>query len=170
MSNLFWVTGLSGSGKTTFAKKLLERLNSTDKKTILLDGDVMREIFENDLDYSLQARLKTAHQYSRLASFLIKNDVNVICSTISLFHEIQEWNRKNIHGYIEIFVKVDLEELVKRDSKKIYSQAKSGKLKNVVGVDITPEFPKNPDIILDNILETDLEDYVTKVLKLGTLG
>ncbi len=169
MPNLFWITGLSGSGKTTFAKKLIQKLNATSRKAVLLDGDTMREIFNNTSDYKRETRLKTAYQYSKLANFLLKNDIDVVCSTISLFHEVQAWNRKNISGYIEIFVKVEMKELIKRDSKKIYSQAINGNLKDVIGVDIAAEFPKNPDLILDNISENDLENYVEKVLEMRSL-
>ena len=166
MSHLFWITGLSGSGKTTFANILLEKLKSTGKKAVLLDGDVIREIFDNNSEYDRASRLKTAYQYSKLALFLTKNDISVICSTISLFHEVQEWNRKNIQNYLEIFVKVEMKELLKRNSKKIYSKAISGELKNVVGIDIEAEFPENPDLILDNISENELEIYATKALGL----
>lgn len=168
-SQLFWITGLSGSGKTTFAHVVVEKIESLGRKTVLIDGDVIREIFDNVEDYGREARLKTAYQYSKLAAFLVKNGVDVVCSTISLFHEVQEWNRKNIPNYVEIFVKVDGEKLLQRDSKKIYSRAKSGELKNVVGVDIVAEFPKNPDLVLDNISQSDLEIYATKAIELTGL-
>lgn len=165
-SKLFWITGLSGSGKTTFANKLIQRLNLNNRKAVLIDGDVIREIFNNTGDYSREARLKTAYQYSKLSLFLVKNDIDVVCSTISLFHEVQEWNRKNIPNYFEIFLDVELEELIKRDSKEIYSQALNGKHKNVVGIDIKAEFPKNPDLILNNIPESELDAYVDSILAL----
>ncbi len=166
-SNLFWITGLSGSGKTTFAKKLVEKLELKKERTVLIDGDVIREIFDNESDYSKEARLKTAYHYSKLSKFLVKQNLNVVCSTISLFHEIQKWNRKNISNYIEIFVKVEMAELIKRDSKKIYSKALNGELKNVVGIDIKPEFPNNPNLILDNISEDELEAYASRAIALS---
>lgn len=167
-NSLFWITGLSGSGKTTFAKKLVEKLELKKEKTVLIDGDIIREIFDNESDYSKEARLKTAYHYSKLAAFLVKQNLNVVCSTISLFHEIQAWNRKNISNYIEIFVKVEMAELIKRDRKKIYSKALSGELKNVVGIDIKPEFPNNPNLILDNISENELEFYASRALELAS--
>ena len=164
-SRVFWITGLSGSGKTTIATKLVNKLNSAEKKAILIDGDVIREIFNNTSDYSAQGRLQTAYKYSKLALFLAKNDLHVVCSTISLFHEVQEWNRKNIPGYFEIFLKVEMEELARRDSKKIYQQARNGELQNVVGIDIVAEFPKNPDLILDNIKEDEIEKALEKIIE-----
>lgn len=164
-SRVFWITGLSGSGKTTLAQKLLTKLNFKGTHTILVDGDVIREIFENSSDYSRESRLKTAHQYSKLAFFLAKHDINVVCSTISLFHEVQEWNRKNIPGYFEVFLDVEMEELMRRDSKNIYTKAQKGELKNVVGIDIKPEFPKKPDMVLHNIKEQEIDDYVDKIIK-----
>jgi len=164
-SRVFWITGLSGSGKTTIATKLVNKLNLEGKKTILLDGDAIREIFNNTSDYSAYGRLQTSYQYSKLALFLAKNDLHVVCSTISLFHEVQEWNRKNIPGYFEVFLKVEMEELTRRDSKKIYQRAKSGELQNVVGVDIVAEFPKNPDLTFDNLQEDEIEKAVAKIIQ-----
>jgi adenylylsulfate kinase-like enzyme len=163
-SRVFWITGLSGSGKTTLAENLLTKLNSKEKPTVLIDGDVIREIFENSSDYSRESRLKTAYQYSKLALFLAKNNINVICSTISLFHEVQEWNRKNITGYFEIFLDVEMEEILRRDSKNIYSRAQKGELKNVVGIDIKAEFPKNPEMILHNMKQQEIDNYVNKII------
>lgn len=162
MSRVFWITGLSGSGKTTFSHILLKKLCTFNEKSILIDGDAIREIFNNESDYSREARLKSAYQYSHLANFLVKQNINVVCSTISLFHEIQEYNRANIKNYVEIFLKTEISELIKRDNKKIYSKALSGELKNVVGIDIEPEFPKNPDLILDNVAQANLEKYAIK--------
>lgn len=167
MANLFWITGLSGSGKTTFAKLLLEKLNQSGKKSVLIDGDVIRNIFDNEADYSRNSRLKTAYQYSKLAKFLVDSELNVVCSTISLFHEVQDWNRKNIKNYLEIFLDVDLDELIKRDSKNIYSKALNKELKNVVGVDIKPEFPKNPDLVFKNSSYEDLNKMIDKAIQIS---
>lgn len=164
MANLFWITGLSGSGKTTFAHILLDKLNAAKQKTVLIDGDVIREIFGNEVDYSCEARLKMAYKYSHLANFLVKQDLNVVCSTISLFHEIQEYNRTNIKNYIEIFVKTEMSELIKRDSKAIYSRAFNGKLRDVVGVDIKAEFPQSPDLILDNATPKDFLKHANEII------
>lgn len=165
--SLFWVTGLSGSGKTTFAELLVKKLNFLGRRTILIDGDAIRAIFGNEQDYSRSGRLNTAYHYSKLSAFLISQNINVVCSTISLFHEVQNWNRENIKNYIEIFLDVDMNELIKRDSKKIYSRALTNQLENVVGVDIAAEFPQNPEMTLKNISKEEISYFIDKAIGLA---
>lgn len=162
-NNLFWITGLAGSGKTTLASSLYTELKSRHKKVILLDGDSLREIFQEETDYSREGRLKIAWRNARLCKFLVDQGITVVCATISLFHEIQDWNRRNIQGYCEIFLDTPMEVLIERDQKGLYSGSKGGHLKNVVGLDIPAEFPLKPhihvsaqdkiELILSNILD-----------------
>lgn len=147
----YWITGLSGSGKTTLAFRLKTKMQNV----VLLDGDVIRDIFDVGDSYDSKSRLKIAYIYAKMAKMLVENQINVICSTISLFHEIHDWNRANIPGYVEIFLDFDISELERRDSKSIYSRAKKGQLKNVVGYDIKPEYPKNPEFRIQSIKEIE---------------
>lgn len=63
---------------------------------VYLDGDVLREVFGNNQDYSRQGRLNLAWRYSHLCHMLVVQGLTVVCATISLFHEIQAWNRKHL--------------------------------------------------------------------------
>ncbi len=164
MSFTFWITGLSGSGKTTLANLLIKKLEYKNRKAVLIDGDVIREIFGNQQDYSAQSRLNIAYEYSKLAAFLAKQNIDVVCSTISLFHEVHDWNRKNIPNYLEIFLDTDLEILIKRDNKKIYSRALNGELPDVVGIDIKAEFPQNPDLFFKNPNPENFEQMLEKII------
>lgn len=150
MASVYWVTGLSGAGKTTISQLLYERLRSQNQNVIYLDGDILRDIFGNDLGYSLEDRKKSAMRNSRLCKALSDQGFNVICSTISMFHECREWNRMNIQQYVEIYIRVPWEVLMERDQKQLYSRAARGEIKNVVGFDLPFEEPLYPDIILDN--------------------
>ncbi len=151
MSKCYWITGLSGAGKTTLADKVKAKIGAA----VVLDGDVIRELLNTNFGHDRESRLQLAYTYSRFAKYLVESGVNVICSTISMFHEVQEWNRNNIPNYVEIFLDVDMTELERRDSKKIYSRARSGELKDVVGVDIKAEFPKKPDFRIKNNEDTE---------------
>ena len=91
-------------------------------------------------------RKKIALTYSKLSRMMSLQGVTVVIATIALFKEIHTWNRKNIPGYIEVFLDVPLTELFKRDPKGIYKRAKSGKLKNVAGLDLEVDFPESPDL------------------------
>ena len=146
-TNCFWITGLSSAGKTTLSRMLVENLRSKGRTVILLDGDELRKIFSNK-SYSREDRLETTLKYSRLCTFIVNQKINVVIGVIGLFNEVHQWNRQNIPGYIEIFIDVSMEELIKRDPKNLYEKAMEGKIKNVYGVDLKAEYPKNPDIHL----------------------
>lgn len=147
---LFWITGLSGSGKTTLGTLLTEKLRKRGYPVVFLDGDILRAIYNNHFGYDRNGRLKVSLQYARLCKMLVDQKIHVVCATISMFHQTQNWNKRNFKNYIEIFLNVPIDELIHRDSKKIYSRALNGDLKNIVGIDIKPQFPKQPDIVINN--------------------
>ncbi|PIQ27994.1 adenylyl-sulfate kinase [bacterium (Candidatus Blackallbacteria) CG17_big_fil_post_rev_8_21_14_2_50_48_46] len=147
-NKVYWLTGLAGSGKSTLGKQLWQTLRSAGQATVYLDGDVLREVFGKTKGYSRAERLELAWRYSHMCHMLSIQGLNVVCATISLFHEVQAWNRKNLPGYIEIFLDTPFEILQERDQKSLYSKALAGEIKEVVGVDIEPEWPQKPDIHL----------------------
>ena len=150
MSTVYWITGLSGAGKTTIGKLFYEKLKEKYPNTVFLDGDTLRRVFGDDLGYTKEDRRKCAMRYSRLCAMLQEQDMNVICCTISMFDSVREWNRENIHSYKEIYVKVSMETLHARDQKGLYSGVTEEKQKEVVGVHMEIEEPKCPDLILEN--------------------
>lgn len=159
---LFWITGLAGSGKSTLASHLVKALQKINRPVVLLDGDTLREIFQEEADYSRETRLKIAWRNARLCKFLVDQGIMVVCATISLFHEIQRWNRENIDGYCEIYLDISLDILMKRDQKSLYTGSKEGIVKNVVGVDIPAEFPLQSDYVV--CAEDDMSLTISKIL------
>lgn len=149
MSTVYWITGLSGAGKTTIGKLFYTYLKAKQPATVFLDGDTLRQVFGDDLKYTEEDRRKCAMRYARLCAMLAEQGLNVICCTISMFDSVREWNRKNICQYREIYVKVSMEVLRKRDQKGLYS-GKSLDKTDVVGVHFDIEEPKFPDLVLDN--------------------
>tara|TARA_B100000035_G_scaffold310782_1_gene319197 strand:+ start:476 stop:1045 length:570 start_codon:yes stop_codon:yes gene_type:complete len=152
-SRTIWITGLSGSGKSTLAAKVVNFLKNKGLPVIHLDGDKLREVFGSSKDlkknHSRKSRIFLAMQYSLLCQLISNQGVIVVCSTISMFKEVHEWNRANLSNYIEVFLKVPLEELKRRDPKKIYQRYDIGKLKNVAGLDLLVDEPKKPDWLFD---------------------
>ena len=128
----FWITGLSASGKTTLSTLLVEYLRKNKIEVVHFDGDDLREVF-SDYGNSKTDRLKRAKKFSKLCKLIIDQGFSVVIGIIGLSHELQEWNRKNIDNYIEIFLDIPLTELEKRDPKGIYRDAREGKIKNVAG-------------------------------------
>lgn len=167
MSAVYWITGLSGAGKTTIGKVLYAKMKETYPNTVFLDGDTMRKVFGDDLGYTREERIKCAMRYSRLCAMLQEQDLNVICCTISMFDCVREWNRENIGNYKEIYVKVSMDTLLKRDQKGLYSGTTIEKEKEVAGVHVGIEEPKHPDLILQNDGEKTPEEQADKIYKLS---
>ena len=161
---VFWITGLSGSGKTTVGRELWRRLRASGYSVIFLDGDELRAAIAEDLGHSAGNRRQSAMRNARLCRLLAAQGSDVVCATISLFHEVQRWNRENISGYREIYLRVPLDELRRRDSKGIYAAGQRGDAQDIVGVDVPAEFPEAPDLVLDNYGELDIATAVERIL------
>ena len=135
VGRVYWITGLSGAGKTTVGRELWQRLRTAGRSAIFLDGDALREVIAEDLGHNVASRRTSAMRNARLCRMLASQGTDVVCPTISLFHEIQVWNRRNIPGYCEIYLRVPMEELRRRDAKGLYAAADRGELRDVVGLD-----------------------------------
>ena len=167
---VIWVTGLSGSGKSTLANQVVTRLRATGQTIVMLDGDEMRAVLgatqANSENHGREARLALAMQYAKLFKLIADQGVTVLCSTISMFEEVHSWNRKNQPSYFEVYLKVPLSELRKRDPKGIYKRFDSGELKNVAGLDLPVDEPKQPDILFEfdpNLkLKQMVDDFMSK--------
>ena len=168
MTKIYWITGLSGAGKTTIVK-LLMRFYELNGGHILVDGEDithfarsdLRQVFGDDLGYAPEDRLKSAMRNARLCKMLAEQGLDVVCCTISMFDNVRQWNRENIPGYIEIYIKVSMETLQKRDQKGLYTNSDG----SVAGVNFAIEEPKNPDLILENDGQFTPEEQVNIITK-----
>lgn len=163
---LFWITGLSGSGKTTLAKKLFPYINKKYGLSVHLDGDNLRKILDLH-GYSFKDRVSNSKKFTKVAKLLTDQGINVVFSIIGLINKTRSWNKKNIKKYIEIYIKSDVKKIISLNKKKIYKNKK-----NIVGINIKPQFPKNPDIIIDNNfnkslnkMEIELRSKIDKIIK-----
>jgi glutamine kinase len=152
---VFWITGFSGAGKTTIGRQLWSRLRTTGRPAVFLDGDALRQVIAEDLGHGADDRRRSAMRNARICQAIAAQGMDVVCATISLFHAVHRWNRTNIPGYTEIYLRVPLEELMRRDEKGIYERASRGELANVVGLDLPAEEPEAPDLVLDNYGKLD---------------
>lgn len=147
---VYWLTGLSGAGKTTVGDLLTAELRTLGRTVIMLDGDILREVYGDDLGHTEAARRQVAARNSRMCRFLASQGVDVVCCTISMFHDVRDWNRTNIPNYKEIYLRVPMETLKTRDPKGLYHRVLRGEISDVYGVDLEWEEPKTPDLIVDN--------------------
>jgi len=147
---IIWITGISGSGKSTLGKKLFEIVKRNFPSTIFFDGDKFREIFQNDIKYTLKDRDINAIRLTRLVKNLSEQKINIIISANITNVKFRKWMKRNVSKYYEIYISASLESLLKRDYKKLYSRAISKKIKNVVGVDLPFVVPKNSDFYIEN--------------------
>lgn len=157
---LYWITGLSGAGKTTIGNRLYYSMKSRKKNTIILDGDILKKIAGKDLGYGREERLERAYRYSALCKLLTDQGIHVIICTIAMFDEIRNWNRENVENYVEVFLNVGMDVLKRRNRKGLYSK-ESG---NTAGIGVAVEYPKHPDIIIQNDGSQSLEESVKKIL------
>ena len=172
---VIWITGLSGAGKTTLAKELIQRIQKRGSNPILLDGDVLRNLLkvrENALDsHSRKVRLDLALKYAQMCRLLSDQGFIVVIATISMFDELYAWNRENITNYFEVYLKVPLDELRRRDPKSIYQRYENGELIDVAGLDLSVDTPQTPHLTLDFETQptiwqspTDLADHLMAAL------
>ena len=157
---LFWITGLSGSGKTTIAEKIKIQISKKYGSTLTLSGDDLRKIFSFN-KFSKKQRLNYALSYSKFCKRIIDENINLIFSTVSLFHKVRKWNRANINNYVEIYIKSDINEIIKKKNKFFYK----GNFKNIVGKNLKAEFPVSPDIIIENKFTKPLNKLSEELLK-----
>lgn len=161
---LYWITGLSGAGKTTIGNRLYYEMRRQQDNVVLLDGDILKQIFDDMPGYSVEDRRERAYKYAKICKSLTDQGLVVICCTIAMFHEVREWNRRNNKGYVEIFVNTPMEVLNRRDQKGMYSAYQKGETKDIVGKDVKVELPTNPDIEIVNDDCNDIDESVKRIL------
>ena len=150
---VYWLTGLSNSGKTTLGTVLYYRLKKNNDNIVILDGDIMKDVTTilSSEEYSREGRLARAKRYSSLCKLLSDQGITVVICTISMFEEIREWNRKNVKGYIEIFITAPDSVLRSRDKKGVLIK------------EAWMEFPSNPDVVLLNDGSIPVIDLIKQI-------
>ncbi|MEK9660155.1 MAG: adenylyl-sulfate kinase [Alphaproteobacteria bacterium] len=146
---VIWLTGMSGAGKTTIAEAMVAMLKPSIPELVLVDGDVIRELFGASLGYEEPARREQIGRIQRLSGWLSRQGQTVIVAALYAHPDLLAWNRENLPGYFEVYVDAPLTLLRERDSKGLYAGADSGRTPNVVGIDIPWHAPQQPDMVID---------------------
>lgn len=157
---VYWITGMKSSGKTTIGTALYYALKEKHDNVLVLDGDILKQFVGDEFGYTKEDRLARGKRYSQLCKLLVEQGIIVVICTISMFHEIQEWNRKNLKGYVEVFVDTPLEIICARDKSKLYS------LDEIKINYREAQLPQYPDVILHNDGTQSITDMVRQILKI----
>ena len=157
---LILITGLSGSGKTTIAGKILNRIKKKLGPTILINGDDLRKIFKLN-KYDQKSRLENGKNFSEFAKFITNQNINLIFTVVGMFDQIRNWNKKNISNYIEIYLKASVSKIKKKRKKKLYFKKHGA----IVGIQIKPQFPKKPNYIIKNDFTKSIKEISYSLLK-----
>jgi len=161
---LFWITGLSGSGKSTIASLIKDKIEKKYGPTIIMSGDDLRYI-TNFLKYEKKDRLEFSKTKLKFYKFITDQKINLIFSTISLFDSVRKNNKKTIKNYVEIYIKADVNKIIKNNKKKLYKK----KSEKIWGINIKAEFPKKPLIQVESNFDEPLkivaEELVKKIFK-----
>jgi adenylylsulfate kinase len=162
---LLWLTGLSGSGKSTIADRVEQALHQQGFKTYLLDGDNIRHGLNSNIDFSESGRKENIRRIGEVAKLFLDAGIIVISAFISPFREDREAVRNLLKEgeFIEIHVDCPLEICEQRDVKGLYAKARRGEIPNFTGISSPFEIPTHPEITVHTDQEK-LDDSVNKIL------
>jgi len=155
-SFLIWFTGLSGSGKSTIANLVEQRLFELGINTYTLDGDNVRKGINKNLTFSPEDRTENIRRIAEIANLMVDAGLVVLAAFISPYKKDRE-NIKDIlkdTNFVEVYVNTSVAECERRDVKGLYKKARAGEIKNMTGISAPYEAPENPDIEIRTENET----------------
>ncbi|MFA6900007.1 MAG: adenylyl-sulfate kinase [Desulfurivibrionaceae bacterium] len=162
-----WLTGLSGSGKSTIAHAVEERLHGLGCRTFVFDGDNVRHGLCSDLGFSIEDRSENIRRIAEMARLFLDAGVIALCAFISPMHADRQKVRAIVgaDNFLEIHCDCSVEICEQRDVKGLYKKARAGLIKNYTGISSPYEAPKHPDLLLETGRGV-LADCVGKVVYL----
>ena len=166
---VIWFTGLSGSGKTTIAHVVEEKLLDAGVPVEILDGDVVRENLSKGLGFSEEDRNTNIRRIAFVAHLLQRNGVFVITAAISPYKAIRDEARAMIKDFVEVFADAPLEVCEERDVKGLYKKARAGEIKGFTGIDDPYEAPDNAEVVCktgDQSVEESAQQVIDKLIEL----
>jgi bifunctional enzyme CysN/CysC len=163
---VLWFTGLSGSGKSTVARRLERRLFERGCQTTYLDGDTVRHGLNGDLGFSPADRKENIRRVAEVARIAFDHGTLTLCTFISPYAADREFARSLLPEgrFIEIYVKCDIEVLKRRDPKGLYAKALRGEIPEFTGISSPYEEPEKPEIVIETDVQT-VDDIVEQILE-----
>jgi adenylylsulfate kinase len=150
-SKVIWLTGLSGSGKTSIAVWLEQKLNENGYLTQVLDGDNVRQGINNNLTFTEEDRLENIRRISEVSKLFLNCGIITINSFVSPTEDVRDLAKEIIgeDDFLEVYINTSLEECEKRDVKGLYKKARKGEIPNFTGISAPFEAPKNPALSIE---------------------
>lgn len=153
---VFWVEGFSGSGKSSILELVHSKINKKFGPTINVSGDDLRKLY-GFYGYKKSDRIKNSYKFSEFLEFLTNKKINVLYSVVGLNHFARKIYKSKISNFLVTLVVADIKKIVKLNKKNTYK-----KKKNILGIDIKPEYPKNPNFIIKNDMQINLKTLANK--------
>jgi adenylylsulfate kinase len=163
VKHTIWFNGLSGSGKTTIGKKLVEYFENQNKKVFLLDGDVLRDGLNKGLGFSVEDRIENLRRAAEVAKILNQNGVIVVATFITPTNEMRDKIANIIPNVKFVHLETSLEECEARDVKGLYAKARAGEIKDFTGLDSPFEDMPHAWLNIDTTNET-VEESAKRIL------
>lgn len=161
---VIWVTGMSGTGKTTLCNTIWKLLKPRLPQLVLLDGDAVRAALGDGLGYREEDRVIQITRIQNMAKLLSDQGLVVFVAALYSRPDLLAWNRQNINDYFEVYLKASPETVRRRDNKGLYAKADSGEMPDVVGVDIPWQAPQSADLIIDCDMDEPVDALASRVL------
>ena len=164
-SKVIWMTGLSGSGKTTVAKGVERYLHNNGILNQLLDGDNIRVGISNNLTFSSEDRAENIRRIAEVSKLFLNCGIVTLNCFVSPTIEIRNIAKEiiGVENFIEVYINASVETCEERDVKGLYKKAKKGEIKDFTGISSPFEAPENPEIEI-NTSELSIDESVQKVL------
>ncbi len=173
-SGVVWLTGLSGSGKSTIATGVEQKLFKQGYLVSILDGDTVRSGLNSDLNFSREDRQENLRRVAEVAS-LFANTGHIVLSTLISPHQegrdfVQQIVNRDFHT---VYIKADIDDCIERDPKGLYKKAMAGQIENFTGIGQSYEEPVKPELVVDTsrhdieICQEMLKDYIINNFGIG---
>lgn len=148
-ASCYWLTGLSGAGKTTLAQHIRQELAARGAGCVVLDGDRFRQGLNRDLGFSREDRRESVRRIAEVAAMLVEAGLVVLVSAIAPYREDRQPARALFEAgeFFEVYVDTDLDTCARRDPKALYARVKAGEIQHFTGWDDPYEAPLSPDFI-----------------------